>query len=421
MSDFGYSLAPAREAAAAKRRHDLSDDDLEEQRLFQSESKHKHAMYLASYHDYSQVSESRKKKTKKRKKSPRRSIKISPEKEKRYAELSRKRKKETEEEERPKKVTTQQTFERLSANSIEKKDRVTTQVNEFKKKEHEMFGSASPKCNSKSNQLADRKMLKELDRVFDQSEEELTRSQLASKLCQLGMLDERQKLESQPLLKEKLEEWTVQGEDDVPKYDKSKVKTSLTESILAPSPSKFDSLVCISIIASLTKPQTDTPEEIRRKKSRMSREAIERLSTAKHKTPKRPWKRVRDPIYFGYREPPPPPTMSPKSVELLETLEDAKIPFVERDELMARRRKADFKRAVRKQIRESRELAMTATPKAQKPPQNTDMPPAERAPPPTEPDPVRRPRFKQSEHPAGWDAAVNRGRIACATKRKALL
>ena len=419
MSDFADSPAPAREAAAAKRRQDLSDDDLEEQRLSQSESKHKQAMYLASYQDYSQLSESRgKKKTKKRKKSPRRAIRISPEKEKRYAELSRKRNAKIEAEERPMKVTTQETFERLSANSIEKKDRVTTQVNEFKRQEHQMFGSASPKCNSRSNELADRKMLKELDRHFDQSEGELTRSELASKLCQLGMLGERQKLESQPLLKEKLKDWAIEGSDpDL--YDASKVKTSLKESILAPSPSKFDSLVCISIIASLTRPQTATPEESRSNKSRMSLEAIERLSTARHKTPKRPWKRIRDPIYFGYREPPPPPTMSPKSVELLENIEDAKIPFVERDELMTQRRKADFKRAVRTQIRESRKLAMTATPKAQKPPQNTDTPLAPAAPPEIKPDPVRRPRFKESEHPAGWDAAINRGRIACAKRTKA--
>lgn len=407
--------------AAGEKENTPSDDELEEHRLQLSDSKHRQAMYLASCPEYSTLSPKRKKKKKGIKKSrdPRRYSQ-------RYEELSKPRVLPSVEEEKTKTVTTQATFERLLENSIGKARRVDCQVNKFVQKEKESFGASSPKSNRQSHDLASKKVLKHLDKLLGDFDEgkTFTEAELLAKLRDIGLLGKGQKLESVPLLKEKSNEWEVPNSESEVRYDCHKFKESLTESVAAQSPSQFDFLVRIGLMEATEKSGPKSPEESEKGRTRVSLESLERLSQPRYKTKKHPWTRKRDPIYFGYREPPPPMKMSPESLKILTKIEEAKMPFVERDQYMTEKRKDDMERAVRQQIEEVRRLAMTAhstsnpfrlSTEAKHDSQVESKQDSATAS-PIDQGRKKIPIHAKVEHPAGWDTNVSRLRMAYARR-----
>ena len=289
--------------------------------------------------------------------------------------------------------------------------------------------SGTTKSNSISRRIARDRMVAHIDSLCESfAGQTLTSAELSEKLLEIGILGTGQTITSTSDINHCFSECVVdrrpceEGEELI--YSGDLVSLVIRGAVLADHPTRRDNVVRASILANATKrtePQQDPPSE----PTKVSQEALERLSSPKHRNKRRKWTRKCDPMIWGYKKPPDPPSMSAKTKDILSRMGQAQIPFEERDRLFILLKEGELDVIRWWQIEEQRQWiiethSVDRTPKFKQAKNRIDTevqgnpPEQEKSPtrPETDGEPRARQVWKRNMYPSGWDASINRHRMA---------
>ena len=291
--------------------------------------------------------------------------------------------------------------------------------------------SGTTKSNSISRRIARDRVVAEIDSVCAGfAGKTLTSAELSARLLAIGILGTGQAITSTPDVNDCFSECVVErraceeGEELI--YSGDLVALVIRSAVLADHPTRRDNVVRAAILANTTKrteevAQIPPPSE----PTKVSREALERLSSPKHRNKRRKWTRKCDPMIWGYKKPPKPPSMSAKTKAILSQMGQAQIPFEERDRLFILLKQGELDAIRWRQIEEQRQCiiethSVDRTPKFKQVQNHIDNEVEDNQPqqekPPTDPDTDSEPRtrqmLKRNPYPSGWDASITRHRMA---------
>ena len=360
----------------------------------------------------------------------------------------------------PKKIATDpHIFERLFKMSTEKEQKIIKERKQKLKKEKINPLASTLKSNSKSQQLAQEKLLSYVKGIFinetnnekfEKSDDpevlknrrknkgKLTQEELISLLIKLGLLYNRQKISQTPILEEQLKEWILEEKENGEKiYDIQKVRETLIaalESSQTNSPLNKYIKQCILIsIANSESKKLKQQESLEIQKQqdlalqrKIPYESIIRLSKSNRPpSPRREMKKrpafIQNPQLYYFQD----ASISPGSDKILRTSDFARKSFKERDELLAKKKsdkikkltddfykskvikfehKPKFSPEVKREVNEYRKRKQNRKPEE----------------PSYKPKIIDYEKYKktiyqnmlENNHPEGWDDYVQRSRIA---------
>jgi hypothetical protein len=140
----------------------------------------------------------------------------------------------------PPKFTTQERFDRLYAQSIEKEKRLSAAARAQRERELAQNTGSVPKTNPRSQLLFKSKLQMWLTQVFATTPRAITPEAALQLLREVGILDKHQTLESVPIVNEKRKAWVIRQARLPERYNAAEIRSAIIEALAFHKPSKFD-------------------------------------------------------------------------------------------------------------------------------------------------------------------------------------